>query len=623
MTAGNTTHDRASHRSPGSWSSRLQRARPVAFIVVLGLVATALVLSVMGRMERNRLETAFNSIADGYNASVKRTIEEHVEVLTAIGALYDANDTVDRKQFTRFVRPLLQRHPGIQALEWLPRITDARRDEWEQSIRAEGLEEFRITERSPEGNMIRAARRSEYFPVVYVEPMTDNSLALGFDVASTPLRRSALDQATRTGRLVGTEPVTLVPETSELLGMVVFLAKHSHPGQPAGPHGETLAGHLAGVFRFGDVVEAAVGTLENAGVDIVLTDVTKPLQRIVALRPSSTRGPDDSPNPGPGTKQLQRQLIFALAGRTWLVTATPAPAFLLAHRSVMPIVAPGLLVAGLATGCVIMLIGRAARVDALVSTHTQKLTAINEQQERTNLELQHRNQEILRLCYAMTHDLQTPLASLAGGVDALEHRLDGASPDQMKWMDRIRGSAQRMVGMLDDLMVYARMGTEEIESEPVTLGEPVRIAIDELQAPATQKGIRIDFSEDAGRPCVVMGDQKIIVRVLMNLLSNAIKYVEADADGTVKITLISQGEFVRIAVQDSGPGITPALLDEVFEPFRRASPGTTGTGLGLSIVRRYVTTMGGRVWLESDGRTGTTAFVELPSATANREHRAA
>ena len=623
MTAGNTTHDRASHRSPGSWSSRLQRARPVAFIVVLGLVATALVLSVMGRMERNRLETAFNSIADGYNASVKRTIEEHVEVLTAIGALYDANDTVDRKQFTRFVRPLLQRHPGIQALEWLPRITDARRDEWEQSIRAEGLEEFRITERSPEGNMIRAARRSEYFPVVYVEPMAGNSRALGFDVASTPVRRSALDQATRTGRLVGTEPVTLVPETSELLGMVVFLAKHSHPGQPAGPHGETLAGHLAGVFRFGDVVEAAVGTLENAGVDIVLTDVTKPLQRIVALRPSSTRGPDDSPNPGPGTKQLQRQLIFALAGRTWLVTATPAPAFLLAHRSVMPIVAPGLLVAGLATGCVIMLIGRAARVDALVSTHTQKLTAINEQQERTNLELQHRNQEILRLCYAMTHDLQTPLASLAGGVDALEHRLDGASPDQMKWMDRIRGSAQRMVGMLDDLMVYARMGTEEIESEPVTLGEPVRIAIDELQAPATQKGIRIDFSEDAGRPCVVMGDQKIIVRVLMNLLSNAIKYVEADADGTVKITLISQGEFVRIAVQDSGPGITPALLDEVFEPFRRASPGTTGTGLGLSIVRRYVTTMGGRVWLESDGRTGTTAFVELPSATANREHRAA
>ena len=624
MTAGNTTLDRPSHRSSVSWSSRLQRARPVAFIVVLGLVATALVLSVMGRMERNRLESAFNSLADGYNASVKRTIEEHVEVLAAIGALYDANDTVDREQFTRFVTPLLQRHPGIQALEWLPRITDARRDEWEQSIRAEGLEDFRITERGPEGKMIRAARRSEYFPVVYVEPMTGNSRALGFDVASTPVRRSALDQATRTGRLVGTEPVAVVQETGEQLGMVVFLAKHSPAGQPAGPHGETLAGYLTAVFRFGDVVEAAVGTLETAGVDIVLTDVTEPLhQRILVRRRSSTRGPDDSPDPVPGTQQLQRQLVFALAGRTWRVTATPAPAFLLAHRSLMPIVAPGLLVAGLATGCVIMLIGRAARVEALVSTHTQKLTAINEQQERTNLELQHRNQEILRLCYAMTHDLQTPLASLAGGVDALEHRLDGASPAQMKWMDRIRGSAQRMVGMLDDLMVYARMGTEEIESEPVNLGDPVRIAIDELQAQATQKGIRIDFSEDLSRPCIVIGDQKIIVRVLMNLLSNAIKYVEADADGTVKITMVSRGEFVRIGVQDSGPGITPALLDEVFEPFRRASPGTTGTGLGLSIVRRYVTTMGGRVWLESDGRTGTTAFVELPSATANREHLAA
>ncbi len=626
MTAGNTTNVRPIHRSPGSWSSHLRRARPVAFIVVIGLVVTTLVLSVMGRMERNKLQDEFNRLADDYNASVQRTMKEHMEVLVAIGALYDANDTVDREQFTRFVTPLLQRHQGIQAVEWLPRIADARRDDWEQSIRAEGLEDFRITERGPEGKVIRAARRSEYFPVVYVEPMTGNSRALGFDAASTPVRRSALDQATRTGRLVGTEPVTLVQERGEQLGMVVFLAKHYHSGRPSGPHGETLAGHLTGVFRFGDVVEAAVGTLETAGVDIVLSDVTEPLQRrILALHRSSTRGPDDSPDPVSGTGQLQRQLVFSLAGRTWHATATPAPAFLQAHRSLMPvwIVAPGLLVTGLVTGCVIMLIGRTVRVEGLVSTHTQKLTAINEQQVRTNLELQHRNQEILRLCYAMTHDLQTPLASLAGGVDALEHRLDGASPDQMKWMDRIRSSAQRMVGMLDDLMVYARMGTEEIETEPVNLGERICLAVDELHPQAAQKGVRIQFGDPAARQCMVMGDRKIIVRVLMNLVGNAIKYVGADAEGTVDITMSPRGEVVRICVRDNGPGIDPALLDEVFEPFRRASAGTSGTGLGLSIVRRYVTTMGGRVWLESDGRTGTTAVVELPSATAGKESLAA
>jgi signal transduction histidine kinase len=380
------------------------------------------------------------------------------------------------------------------------------------------------------------------------------------------------------------------------------------------------------VFRIGDVLEAAVGTLEPAGVDIELMDITEPLrQRILARHWSSTRGPEESPVSPSGTGYLQRQLNFAVAGRTWRVTATAAPAFLRAHQSMLPvwIVAPGLLVTGLVTGCVIMLIGRTARVEGIVSSHTQKLTAINEQQERTNLELQHRNQEILRLCYAMTHDLQTPLASLAGGVDALEHRLDGASPDQMKWMDRIRKSAQRMVGMLDDLMVYARMGTEEIESEPVNLGERIRVAIDELQAQAAQKGVRIDFRDDAGRRCTVMGDRKIIVRVLLNLVGNAIKYVESDADGTVKITMSSRGAFVRIGIRDSGPGIEPALLDEVFEPFRRASPGTSGTGLGLSIVRRYVTTMGGRVWLESDGRNGTTAVVELPSTTAARGYLAA
>ena len=74
----------------------------------------------------------------------------------------------------------------------------------------------------------------------------------------------------------------------------------------------------------------------------------------------------------------------------------------------------------------------------------------------------------------------------------------------------------------------------------------------------------------------------------------------------------SDGERVRITIDDNGPGIPKERLDEIFEPFRRASPGVSGTGLGLSIVRRCVEAMQGRVWLESDGESGTTAVVELP-----------
>lgn len=264
------------------------------------------------------------------------------------------------------------------------------------------------------------------------------------------------------------------------------------------------------------------------------------------------------------------------------------------------IIADGLLVSGFILGCVLLLVGHTARV---VQQHKQ-----------ATLELEHRNEEILRLCYAMTHDLQTPLASLTGGVDALEHRLDGATPDQMKWMDRIRTSAQRMVAMLDDLMVYARMGTEDFEAVPVDLRERIRVVLEELQPQAELKGVRIDCSGEAAPRCTVLGDRKFMVRVLTNLIGNAVKYIEADHGGEVVVRLGVQGKFARLTVEDNGPGIAPALLDEVFQPFRRASARTDGTGLGLSLVRRYVSAMGGRVWLESDGETGTTAVMELPLA---------
>ncbi len=216
----------------------------------------------------------------------------------------------------------------------------------------------------------------------------------------------------------------------------------------------------------------------------------------------------------------------------------------------------------------------------------------------------------------MTHDLQTPLASLTGGVDALEHRLDGATPDQVKWMDRIRASAQRMVAMLDDLMVYARMGTEEFEAAPVDLCERIRAVLEELQPQAERKGVRIDGPGEASPRCTVRGDRKFMVRVLTNLIGNAVKYIEADRGGEVIVQLGVHGKYARLTVKDNGPGIAPSLLDEVFQPFRRASAGTDGTGLGLTLVRRYVTAMGGRVWLESDGESGTTAVMELPLAAA-------
>ena len=616
MTAAGTSTIDQSPRDTGRWRLLLRRGRPVAFIVAIGLVVTGLVLATMDRLERRKVQSEFDRLADDWHASLQRSIHDHMTVLVAIGALYDANDHVDRGQFTRFVSPLLRRHRGIQALEWAPRIVDSERDAWEQAIRAEGFEDFRITERSATGEMVSALRRNEYFPVTYLQPSRGNDQAFGYDVGSTPSRRAALDQAAMTGRLVASAPVTLVQEAGGQRGLLVFLAKYRSGVRTPAERQQAPAGFILGVFRLGDLVAAAMSDLHWAHIDTVVSDVTVPLHPQVLVQHGSLSPVGDEPCEA--VERLSRELTFGMAGRTWRVTSTSSRKFLLAHRSQLrqSIVAGGLLVTGVVAGCVLVLIGRTARVERVVATRTRDLSVISRRQEQINLELEHRDEELLRLCYAMTHDLQTPLASLAGGVDALERRLDGPTADQMKWMDRIRASTQRMVTMLDDLMVYARAGTEEILSEPVDLCERMQVVVEELQPLAEKKRVRVRCHCDSKGRCAALGDSKIITRVMMNLLDNAIKYVDADGCGTVQIMVTTAEEIVRITIQDNGSGIDPAMLDEVFQPFRRASPGTPGTGLGLPSVRRYVIAMGGRVRLESDGRTGTTAVVELPTALA-------
>ena len=119
----------------------------------------------------------------------------------------------------------------------------------------------------------------------------------------------------------------------------------------------------------------------------------------------------------------------------------------------------------------------------------------------------------------------------------------------------------------------------------------------------------------AGLPAIAADPDKLR-QVLANLLDNAVKY--SPDGGTVELEASRSGGRVRFRVTDEGLGIPPAEQDRIFEKFFRLDPNLTrgvgGTGLGLYISRELVTRMAGRIWVVSDGRTGSTFFVELPIA---------
>jgi signal transduction histidine kinase len=240
--------------------------------------------------------------------------------------------------------------------------------------------------------------------------------------------------------------------------------------------------------------------------------------------------------------------------------------------------------------------------------------AINNAIEKGSLrrKLGEKQSEIEQFTFAITHDLQTPMASLTGAVDALRQTLNGLEPEGAGlWLARIEAANCRLVNMLDDLMTYAKAGREKLELVPVALQEVLRQVEEEVAGLAAEGGTRLHVEPTSA---TVVADRGGLFRVFENLIVNAIKFNDKGGDGAVRVTVEEHEGVVTVRIADNGPGIPVTQIDRVFLPFKRACANKPGSGLGLSVVKRYTEAFGGRVWLESDGSRGTTAFVELPAA---------
>ena len=155
-------------------------------------------------------------------AIIQEKINRNVEIVKSIGSFYAASHKVERSEFRAFVARPLSQHPGIQALEWLPRVPHEERSAYEEAARLDGLEGFRITERQKQGVMVPAQDRDEYFPVYHVQPIEGNEAAVGFDLASITARLARLHRSRDNGKMGATERITLVQEKGGQFGFLIY-----------------------------------------------------------------------------------------------------------------------------------------------------------------------------------------------------------------------------------------------------------------------------------------------------------------------------------------------------------------------------------------------------------------
>ncbi|HET7274868.1 MAG TPA: hybrid sensor histidine kinase/response regulator [Longimicrobiaceae bacterium] len=223
-----------------------------------------------------------------------------------------------------------------------------------------------------------------------------------------------------------------------------------------------------------------------------------------------------------------------------------------------------------------------------------------------------------RFFASMSHELRTPINAVIGYTQLLEEGAYGEmEPEQKNAVSKVGRSAHHLMELINDVLDLSKLeaGKLAIYPEPINLSNLLHDTATSIQLQAEAKELELKI--ECPREFMVVTDPARVRQIILNLLSNAVKFTDA---GEVKVTLCppeSDGggaSWVRVTVDDTGPGISPEDKDRIFEEFEQ-SPGAAGrggTGLGLAISRKLAHLLGGDLQVDSTPGTGSTFTLSLP-----------
>ena len=215
----------------------------------------------------------------------------------------------------------------------------------------------------------------------------------------------------------------------------------------------------------------------------------------------------------------------------------------------------------------------------------------------------------------MSHELRTPLHGILGLARMMQSTLSpGRDLDNI---GLIRRCGDHLLGLINNILEFSRFGAQGIDLHPQEID--VAKLIDDTTAMcmpgAVEKGLHLSCELEIARPCIARIDPFRLRQILLNMIGNAVKFTERGGV-RVQASEVGSGESLLIQVQDTGVGMTPSVVERIFEPFVQAdsssSRGYGGTGLGLTITRDICRAMGGEIWCHSSPGEGSTFFAKLP-----------
>ncbi|WP_370869604.1 hybrid sensor histidine kinase/response regulator [Variovorax boronicumulans] len=222
------------------------------------------------------------------------------------------------------------------------------------------------------------------------------------------------------------------------------------------------------------------------------------------------------------------------------------------------------------------------------------------------------NQAKSRYISAISHELRTPLNSILGYAQLMgeDHSVP---PHRQQAVAVIKRGGEHLLSLIEGTLAIAHIeaGKLTLDARPMRFADAMRELADMFELQAAEKGLRFRFEAAGALPDVVRADEKRVSQILINLLGNAIKFTAA---GQVTLRVAYAREFAAIEIEDTGPGMTAADIERIFEPFARghaAVSSAPGAGLGLTIAKMLTDLMGGEMKVRSTPGEGSLFCVRL------------